>query len=71
MHKINFKITIKLLQNILFFTGLTGILFYLSAHYSSLIAIQYKSSMILAKISLIILIIKILITKDKIWKYFL
>lgn len=71
MHKINFKITIKLLQNILFFAGLTGILFYLSAHYSSLIVIQYKSSMILAKISLIILIIKILITKDKIWKYFL
>lgn len=59
----------QLLKNILFFVGLTGILIYESAHYSSLIRIDYPTSLILGDISLIILIIKILLTKEKTWKY--
>lgn len=67
----NFIEIIDVIKKNLFYLGLTGVLIFESAHYSSLIIIKYPYSEILGNISLILLISKIVLTKEKFWKYIL
>lgn len=60
---------ITLIKQILFYVGLTGILFCFSDQYSSILSLPFKSKSIIANSSLLLLFIKILLTKEKLWKY--
>lgn len=62
---------LNVVRQILFYVGFTGVLVYLSTYYSSLLVLSLKTKTMIANVSLILLFTKILLTKEKIWKYFL